>query len=125
MGDRHAERASFSEALACRLAFDNPCWQPSVDVYHGAEEWLLKFDLAGVAEGDFDVEIGSSAVVVQGRRRDRLVLPGRRTYRMEIAYNQFARTVALPVELDPASCRWTYRDGMLVVTVRPRREGGG
>jgi HSP20 family protein len=93
-------------------------WRPSADVYRTSDAWLLKFDLAGVKLEDLQITVAGTRLTVSGVRRDWMVTQGCQAYRMEISYNQFERSVELPCNLDEADCRYEYRDGMLLVTIR-------
>lgn len=95
------------------------CWQPSVDVYRAGNAWLLKFDLAGVRKEDIRVTLEGNRLTLRGIRRDLTVVDGQRAYSMEISYNQFERTVELPVNVETSHFASEYRDGMLLVSITP------
>lgn len=95
-----------------------PCWRPSVDVYHGTDAWLLKFDLAGVLPSDIQLTMRGRRLTVAGVRRDTTIMAGRRAYSMEIAYSRFERSVELPFELESVEMATEYRDGMFMITIR-------
>ena len=38
---------------------------------------------------------------------------------MEISYNRFRRSIELPIDLTQADIRSEYRDGMLLVLIKP------
>ena len=86
-----------------------------MDVFRTREGWLLKFDLAGVRLEDVTVSIAGRLVTVSGVRRNTLVEEGSRYYSMEISYNQFERTIEMPVRLDRARIALEARDGILLV----------
>ena len=92
-------------------------WQPPVDVYRGRCCWLLKFDLAGVRPQDVQVRISGSRVTVTGVRRDWVQEEGYVHHSMEISYNRFERTIALPGDLTNAEFSLETRDGLLLVRV--------
>ena len=96
------------------------CWCPSVDVHRGRDLWLVKFDLAGVRAEDLQLEIEGRQLRVSGIRRDLSILDDQQVYSMEIAYNRFRRSVDLPFDLTQAEIRNEYRDGMLLVLIKPR-----
>jgi HSP20 family protein len=103
---------------------DRACWMPSVDVYRrGARGWIIKFDLAGVRPEDVQVELHGGRLTVRGQRRDLSICEGRQAYSMEISYNQFERTVELPVAVQEFRLSSEYRDGMFLVSIEPR-DGG-
>jgi HSP20 family protein len=98
--------------------FQQCCWQPAADVYHGPSRWLIKFDLAGVRPEDISVSVCGRCLTVRGSRRDRFVTEGCQPYQMEIAYSEFERSLELPCNLEPARIATEYRDGMLLVTIQ-------
>lgn len=92
-------------------------WRPPVDIYRRGNEWLLKFDLAGVRPEDVQIGIGGARITVTGVRRDWIVEQGYSYHSMEISYNRFARTIELPGDLTNAQYRLESRDGLLLVYV--------
>ena len=99
--------------------YGEACWCPSVDIYRGGERWLVKFDLAGVRADDVQLRVQDRNLIVQGIRRDFSVLEDQRAYSMEISYNQFQRSVELPIDLTHAEICSEYRDGMFLVLITP------
>ncbi len=97
--------------------FQRSLWEPSVDVYQGQEGWLVKFDLAGVRLEDLELTVRGCQLCVRGVRRDWKILQGQRAWSIEIAYNEFARTIEMPcggaIEITSSE----YRDGMLLVVI--------
>jgi len=97
-------------------------WQPPVDIYRGPCGWLLKFDLAGVRPEDVQVRavtspLSGSRITVSGVRRDWVQEQGYVHHSMEISYNRFERTIALPGDLTNAEFSLETRDGLLLVRV--------
>lgn len=90
-------------------------WQPLADVYRGSNEWLIKFDLAGVRIEDVELRVNGRRLIIQGLRRDRSILEGHQAYSMEIAYNRFQRVVELPCDIEQADIVTEYDNGMLLV----------
>lgn len=89
-------------------------WHPKVDVYSCREGWLVKLELAGVAEQDIQVVVQSDSLIVEGRRRDWAVPETENAISMEISYDWFRRTIRLP-GLVAKKPRIDYRDGMLMI----------
>lgn len=100
--------------------YTDSCWCPSVDVYRGADRWLVKFDLAGVRAEDIHLTISARRLTVEGQRRDHCILDNQQAYSMEISYNRFRRSVELPLDLTECELRSEYRDGMFLVLITPR-----
>ena len=99
--------------------YQEPHWQPSVDIYQGEDHWLIKFDLAGVKKDDIQIEFHGQCLTVRGHRRDMSLRSDRRSYSMEISYNRFERSIELPIEANQADIRSEYADGMLLVIIVP------
>jgi HSP20 family protein len=97
-------------------------WQPQVDIYRTQEGWVIKMDLAGVRPQDVSVTVRSSQLRVSGVRHDRIVEEGWSHYAMEITYNRFERTIALPCALEHASITVEGRDGMLLLRVTAKED---
>lgn len=96
------------------------CWCPSADVHRGRDAWLVKFDLAGVRAEDIELSVQGRQLSVRGVRRDFSILDNQQVYSMEISYNRFQRSVELPFDLTEAEIRNEYRDGLLLVLIKPR-----
>jgi HSP20 family protein len=98
-------------------------WSPAADVYRTRKGWLVKFDLAGVRAEDIDLEVHGRRMTVRGVRRDCTYEEGCRYYQMEISYSTFERVLELPCDLQRAEITTEYRDGMLLVHIKPEVPG--
>jgi HSP20 family protein len=95
------------------MLYERGGWYPRADVYRCAGGWLVKVELAGVAEEDLSVEVHGETLVVAGRRRDLCIGEAREYLSMEISYDWFRRVIPLP---GPATTlHMQYRDGMLLI----------
>jgi HSP20 family protein len=103
-------------------AFQEPRWQPAVDVYRTRRGWLVKFELAGVRPEDIELTAHGSHLTVQGTRRDWSAEEGCCHYRLEITYSHFARTLELSCDLDRARISTEYQYGLLLVRIEPEAE---
>ena len=59
-------------------------WQPRADVYRIPGGWLVKLELAGVHPEDLRLVPRSSALLVQGTRRDECGCEGVNCHQLEI-----------------------------------------
>jgi len=96
-------------------------WHPKVDVYRCAGGWLVKLELAGVAEQDIRIDVQPDSLIVEGKRRDWCVPDAQEHLSMEISYDWFQRTIRLPDILATEEIRTEYRDGMLLVYLRSKK----
>lgn len=104
----------------------NRFWQPRADVYETADAIVLKVDVAGVSLANLSVNLSSDDrfVTVAGERiEDDAERSERiRCYQLEVSFGPFERQIGLPegVWVDRDGIDATYRDGILVVTLRKR-----
>ena len=90
-------------------------WSPPTDVYETEEVYIVRMEIAGVREEDFEVTFENDTLLIMGSRSD---LSERRAYhQMEIRFGKFATAVSLagPVNVDGALAE--YKDGFLTVTL--------
>lgn len=88
-------------------------WTPPTDVYETEENLMVKVEVAGMREDDFEVSVEDQVLLIRGSRPD---INERRAYhQMEIRFGKFEITLGLPsgVDLDKASAE--YKDGFLTV----------
>jgi HSP20 family protein len=105
-------------AVARRVKPAGRLWNPDADVYRSQDGWIVKVDLAGVADDDLEIEIEQSYLRIRGCRRDTFYKEGFRYQQMEITYSRFEKTVQFPCSIDTASVAHDYRDGFLIVSLR-------
>ena len=94
-------------------------WEPPCDVYSSGQGWLVKLELAGVRPEDVQIAVRGRELTVAGLRRDWSILEGQRSHSMEIAYDRFERVIEMPCDLQAATVRVEYRDGMFLILVLP------
>lgn len=114
---RETTRRISSMLSASSETYQQPCWCPPLDVYRTEGGWLIKIELAGVRPGDFELLAQGRCLTLRGFRHDWAISEGNYAYSMEIAYNQFERSLELPCQLDRARIRTEYREGMLFVHI--------
>lgn len=91
--------------------------EPAVDIYETMEEVVVVVELAGLQDEDVELVVEGTNLTLRGQRRD--PRPGNpRTYHyMEICYGPFDRSLLLPSPVDADNARFSYRDGLLEVTL--------
>ncbi|GIW93988.1 MAG: hypothetical protein KatS3mg110_2029 [Pirellulaceae bacterium] len=94
-----------------------PAWRPRADLYRTPSGWLVKLELAGVDPDDIRVSFCGGQLVVEGTRRDELLVHGCQCHRLEIAYSRFERQWQLPDVEDPAEIRTSFHQGMLIIEI--------
>lgn len=90
-------------------------WSPPTDLFESEEALVVRVEIAGMKEEDFEVALENNVLLIAGTRSDS---PERRAYhQMEIRFGKFATSVALPVPVDAEIARAEYKDGFLTVTL--------
>lgn len=94
-------------------------WSPPTDVYETGEALIVRMEIAGMRDEDFEVLVEDDTLYILGSRPD---LPDRRAYhQMEIRFGKFASAVGLPAPVNVDLARAEYRDGFLTVTLPKAR----
>lgn len=96
-------------------------WLPSVDVYDGKEEVVLKADLPGVTPADVAVELDENVLTIRGERKSDHRPDEERFYRVERPTGSFERSIALPTGVLADRIEASFEDGILTVRV-PKAE---
>ena len=90
-------------------------WAPAVDVQETDGEYLIKADLPDVKKEDVHVELQDGMLCLRGERRQEKEEKGKKFHRVERAYGQFERRLALPSEVDPQKVAAEFKNGVLNV----------
>jgi HSP20 family protein len=90
-------------------------WAPAVDVQETDGEYLIKADLPDVKKEDVHVELQDGMLCLRGERRQEKEEKGKKFHRIERAYGQFERRLALPSEVDPQKVAAEFKNGVLNV----------
>jgi HSP20 family protein len=90
-------------------------WSPPTDVYETEENYVIKVEIAGMRDEDFDVAFENNILLISGYRSD---LNERRAYhQMEIRFGRFELAVEVPVTLDIEKATAEYNAGFLTVVL--------
>jgi HSP20 family protein len=90
-------------------------WSPPTDVYETEESCVIKLEIAGMRDEDFEVAFENNILMISGNRLDQ---NERRAYhQMEIRFGKFEIAVELPMVVDIEKATAGYQDGFLVVVL--------
>jgi HSP20 family protein len=78
---------------------------------------VVRVEVAGMCEGDFDIELEKRTLVITGRRHDVDSSSTLVYQQMEIVYGEFRTEVYLPASVEPSLVEALYRDGFLQVVL--------
>jgi HSP20 family protein len=88
-------------------------WSPPTDLYETNESFVVRVEIAGMKEDDFEVAVENNVLMISGHRAD---LNERRAYhQMEIRFGKFEIAVEIPVPVNADGTVAEYRDGFLLI----------
>jgi HSP20 family protein len=110
------------EGVHWRIAMRPHLWRPPTDMYETEEKIIIRVEIAGMREQDFNVALEDRTLTIRGTRYD---TSERRAYhQMEIPFGEFSTEVELPAPILAEGVEAVYRDGFLQITlpkVRPQQ----
>lgn len=90
-------------------------WSPPTDVYETEENCVVKVEVAGMRDEDFEVAFENNILTVSGVRLD---LNERRAYhQMEIRFGKFEIAIGLPAPVNVEQAVAEYKDGFLTIVL--------
>jgi HSP20 family protein len=90
-------------------------WSPPTDLYETEETYVVRVEIAGMREDDFEVLLENSTLLISGSRPD---LTERRAYQqMEIRFGKFSTALNLPGPVTIEQARAEYKDGFLTIVL--------
>jgi HSP20 family protein len=95
--------------------FGVQAWSPPMDVLETPECYVVRLELAGAREQDFDVSLTGLTLQISGRRDHPPREQGANFLRAEIFHGSFQRDVELPGPVEEKQVAAAYKDGYLEV----------
>jgi HSP20 family protein len=90
-------------------------WSPPTDAYETEEAYIVRTEVAGMREEDFEVTVENDTLLIAGSRTD---FPERRAYhQMEIRFGKFVTAVGLPSPVNIDEALAEYKNGFLTITL--------
>jgi HSP20 family protein len=90
-------------------------WSPPTDAYETEDTYIVRMEIAGMREEDFEVTLENDTLLISGSRAD---LPERRAYhQMEIRFGKFATAVGVPGPVNVEKALAEYKDGFLTIVL--------
>jgi len=86
---------------------------PSVDLIERDDEIIIKAELPGVDKKDMDISVTKNTVSIKGTTSHEEKEEKGDHYRCEISRGEYARTLALPAEVDEDKVKATFKNGIL------------
>ncbi len=107
------KKRSVIEVNSWHARLQSHAWSPPTDVFETEAIYVVRVEVAGMREQDFQITLQEGYLIIRGNRTD---LPERRAYhQMEIRFGEFSTAVALPGPVDADQSEAVYEDGFLTV----------
>ena len=103
------------------ITLARPQWHPPVDLYETPGELIVKVEIAGLSEEDFDITLYDGTLVIEGVRSWKLSTDVTRFHAVEVRYGPFRVALPLLTAVDQERVRARYDLGFLNVTL-PKME---
>ena len=88
-------------------------WTPPTDVYETDENLIVKVEIAGMREEDFEVAVEDYILSIRGNRAGQ---NERRAYhQMEIRFGKFEIAIGLPTGINLEDAFAEYKEGFLTI----------
>jgi len=88
---------------------------PAMDIFEEGGDIVVKAEIPGMKKEEIHVDINEKAVTVSGEKRKEEKVERKDYVHLERAFGSFARTFALPAEVQTDKARATFKDGILEV----------
>jgi HSP20 family protein len=88
-------------------------WSPPTDLYETGDNCVIKVEVAGMRDEDFEVAFENNILLIRGNRPDRN--EKRAYHQMEIRFGRFEIAVEIPVVVDIEKAVAEYKDGFLII----------
>ena len=89
----------------------------SVDVINSSDSIIVKAMIAGVKPSDIDVDITRDSLTLKATRHDEHEIEDENFHLRELYWGTFARTIALPEEVDVDLAEAKEKHGLLIITL--------
>ncbi|MEW6246359.1 MAG: Hsp20/alpha crystallin family protein [Nitrospirota bacterium] len=92
-----------------------PLRAPSIDVYEGKDEVVVKADVPGMVKEDIEVTLSGETLTIKGEKKEEKEVKEQDYRRRERSYGAFVRSVALPCEVKPEEIKASLKEGVLEI----------
>lgn len=109
------KKRTVTEVIAWHVRMQSHAWSPPTDMFETDSAYVVRIEVAGMRQQDFQITLSEGFLSVRGTRAD---TPERRAYhQMEIRFGEFNTAIALPGPVDADQADASYEDGFLTVTL--------
>jgi HSP20 family protein len=88
-------------------------WSPAVDVFEVDNFFVVRMEIAGMNESDFQISISQQTITITGHRSDRS--ERKAFHQMEIFFGEFRAEVVITPQFVTEGAEANYSDGFLQI----------
>ncbi|HEX67628.1 Hsp20/alpha crystallin family protein [Candidatus Calescamantes bacterium] len=96
-------------------------WHPFTDIIRTRDGFLIRVEVAGLEDDDFEVVLEKGNLIIRGERRERMVEERVAYHQMEISYGPFEVIIPLEIDVDEERIKATYERGILEIYLPLRK----
>ena len=96
-----------------RLRMRSSAWRPPTDVFETDDAIIVRVEIGGMHDDEFDVELQGHILSIRGMRQD--TSEQRAYHQVEIRYGEFYIEIHLPAAIDAKGVEAEYENGFLRV----------
>ena len=90
-------------------------WEPPTDFYETDDQYVIRIEIAGMKEQDFDIFYENHTIKIRGVRYES---PDHKAFhQMEIRFGEFYTEFRLPTDILPEEIFAQYQNGFLIVSI--------
>ncbi|GAB4433101.1 MAG: Hsp20/alpha crystallin family protein [bacterium] len=97
-------------------------FSPQMDVYENKKGIFVEMELPGVSNEDIKVSLIRDKLVIRGVKKSCKREEKVKYYLLERPYGVFEKVMELPSHIDRNSIEATFKDGILVISMRYKKE---
>jgi HSP20 family protein len=99
-----------------------PSFAPAVDIYEDEQKIVLKLEVPGQKQEDFDIQLEKNTLTVRGERKFEKEEKKENFHRIERSYGSFSRSFTVPTTVDSESVKASYDAGVLRIELQKKAE---
>ncbi|MCE9611709.1 MAG: Hsp20/alpha crystallin family protein [Chthoniobacter sp.] len=96
-------------------------WSPALDVYDNKDNLVVQVELPGMKKEEIEIALHEGVLTVSGERKTGSERKEGEVFRSERYFGKFQRSVTLPVAVDGAQVKASYKEGVLTIDL-PKAE---
>src|SRR5580692_11795274 len=112
----------FSRGQGETDALTTAAFVPQVDVYEDEHKVVLKLEVPGMKQDDFDIRVENNTLTVRGERKFEKEEKKENFHRIERRYGSFYRAFTLPNTVDTENVDAKYNAGVLKLELKKKPE---